>query len=92
MTAMELRPSEQPKSARPSAPAPSPNEMVPIASSSQGITTIAGLWDEWQDKASGEVLKSCAMIITDPNEFVAQVHDRMPVLLAQKDFEPLVER
>ena len=28
------------------------------------------------------------MIITEPNEFVAEVHDRMPVLLADKDFEP----
>ena len=50
--------------------------------------TIAGLWDEWRDKASGETLKSCTMIITEPNNFVAEVHDRMPVLLAEKDFEP----
>jgi putative SOS response-associated peptidase YedK len=28
------------------------------------------------------------MIITEPNEFVAEVHDRMPVLLADKDFGP----
>jgi putative SOS response-associated peptidase YedK len=49
--------------------------------------TTAGLWDEWRDKASGETLKSCTMIITEPNEFVAEVHDRMPVLLAEKDFE-----
>ena len=28
------------------------------------------------------------MIITEPNEFVAEVHDRMPVLLTEKDFEP----
>jgi putative SOS response-associated peptidase YedK len=34
--------------------------------------TIAGLWDEWRDKGSGEVLKSCTMIITEPNEFVAR--------------------
>ena len=27
------------------------------------------------------------MIITKPNEFVAEVHDRMPVLLTEKDFE-----
>jgi putative SOS response-associated peptidase YedK len=26
------------------------------------------------------------MIITEPNEFVAEVHDRMPVLLAERDF------
>jgi putative SOS response-associated peptidase YedK len=50
--------------------------------------TIAGLWDEWLDKASGETLKSCTMIITEPNRFVAEVHDRMPVLLAERDFEP----
>jgi len=50
--------------------------------------TIAGLWDEWRDKANGETLKSCTMIITEPNDFVAEVHDRMPVLLAEKDFEP----
>ena len=39
-------------------------------------------------RASGETLKSCTMIITEPNEFVAEVHDRMPVLLAERDFEP----
>ena len=50
--------------------------------------TIAGLWDEWKDKATGETLKSCTMIITEPNQFVAEVHDRMPALLAEKDYEP----
>jgi putative SOS response-associated peptidase YedK len=29
--------------------------------------TFAGLWDEWKDKATGEVLKSCTMLITEPN-------------------------
>jgi putative SOS response-associated peptidase YedK len=50
--------------------------------------TIAGLWDEWHNKARGEMLKSCTMIITEPNKFVAEVHDRMPVLLAEKDYVP----
>ena len=50
--------------------------------------TIASLWDEWQDNASGETLKSCAMIITEPNKFVAEVHDRMPALLDEEDYEP----
>ena len=45
------------------------------------VLTIAGLWDEWKNKETGERLKSCAMIITRPNEFIAEVHDRMPVLL-----------
>jgi putative SOS response-associated peptidase YedK len=28
------------------------------------------------------------MVICEPNKFVAEVHDRMPVLLTEKDFEP----
>ena len=39
-----------------------------------------------RDNESGETLKSCTMIITEPNKFVAEVHDRMPVLLAEGDF------
>jgi len=50
--------------------------------------TIAGIWDQWKDRETGEPLKSCAMIITEPNAFVGEVHDRMPVLLAERDFEP----
>ena len=50
--------------------------------------TIAGIWDQWKNREAGELLKSCAMIITEPNAFVGEVHDRMPVLLAEKDFEP----
>jgi putative SOS response-associated peptidase YedK len=50
--------------------------------------TIAGLWDEWTNPATGQPLKSCTMIITEPNDFVAEVHDRMPVLLTEKQFDP----
>jgi putative SOS response-associated peptidase YedK len=50
--------------------------------------TIAGLWDEWKDVESGERLKSCTMIITAANDFVSRFHDRMPVLLQPKEFEP----
>lgn len=50
--------------------------------------TAAGLWDEWKNRESGEVLKSCTMIVTEPNAYVRDIHDRMPALLAAKDFEP----
>jgi putative SOS response-associated peptidase YedK len=51
------------------------------------ILTVAALWDDWKNKETGERLKSCAMIITEPNDFVAEVHDRMPVLLDSNQFE-----
>ena len=52
------------------------------------ILTAAGLWDEWKNRETGEKLKSCTMIITEPNSFVAEVHDRMPALLSEDQFTP----
>lgn len=51
------------------------------------ILTAAALWDQWKNKETGERIKSCAMIITEPNEFVTEVHDRMPVLLMPEQFD-----
>ena len=50
--------------------------------------TVAGLWDEWKNPETGQPLKTCTMIITGPNDFVAEVHDRMPVLLTAEQFDP----
>jgi putative SOS response-associated peptidase YedK len=49
--------------------------------------TIAGLRDQWHERPVGTIVKSCAMVVTDANQFVADVHDRMPVILEPKDFE-----
>jgi putative SOS response-associated peptidase YedK len=51
------------------------------------VLTVAGLWDQWKNKETGERIKSCTMIITEPNDFVAEVHDRMPGLLMPEQFE-----
>jgi putative SOS response-associated peptidase YedK len=52
------------------------------------ILTAAGLWDEWKTRETGERLKSCTMIITEPNDMAAQIHDRMPVFLTETQFTP----
>ena len=52
------------------------------------LLTAAGLWDEWKDHATGERLKSCTMIITEPNDFAAEIHDRMPAFLTEQQFAP----
>jgi len=43
--------------------------------------------EKFKLRFGGEPLKSCTMIITEPNKFVADVHDRMPVLLQPKQFD-----
>jgi putative SOS response-associated peptidase YedK len=50
---------------------------------SKGVYGFAGLYDEWKDE-DGEILPSCTIIITKPNDLVANVHDRMPVILDNK--------
>jgi putative SOS response-associated peptidase YedK len=49
--------------------------------------TFAAIHDTWTDQTTKVPLRSCSMIITEPNHFVAEVHDRMPVILEAKDFE-----
>jgi putative SOS response-associated peptidase YedK len=49
--------------------------------------TIAAVQDGWIDPATSEALRGCAMVITEPNKFVTEVHDRMPVILEPKNFE-----
>ena len=52
------------------------------------LLTAAGLWDEWKNRETGERLKSCAMIVGEPNDFAAEIHDRIPVFLTQDQFAP----
>lgn len=41
---------------------------------------FAGLWESWHEKPETE-LHSCTIITCSPNELIAQVHNRMPVIL-----------
>ncbi len=45
-----------------------------------GLFAFAGLWAAWR-QPNGDWLRSCTIITTRPNELVADVHDRMPVIL-----------
>jgi putative SOS response-associated peptidase YedK len=47
---------------------------------------IAGIGENWKDPSSGEWIRTFAVITTDANELVADIHDRMPVVLAPGDY------
>ncbi len=46
---------------------------------------FAGLWDEWNPPDGGSV-RSAAIITTEPNELMATIHNRMPVILHPADY------
>ena len=42
---------------------------------------LAGLWENWTDKESGDALQTTTLITTAANEFMTPLHHRMPVIL-----------
>lgn len=50
------------------------------------VLPFAGLWDRW-DQDRDTVIETFTILTTTPNEEVAPVHDRMPVILAPDRWE-----
>jgi putative SOS response-associated peptidase YedK len=54
----------------------------------QEIFSFAGIWDEWVNKDSGEIINSYSIITTEANELMGKIHNvkkRMPVILQPDD-------
>jgi putative SOS response-associated peptidase YedK len=47
---------------------------------------VGPLWENWKDLASGEWIRTFAIITTDANELVAEIHDRMPLILRPDEY------
>jgi putative SOS response-associated peptidase YedK len=50
------------------------------------LFAFAGLWDQWRSP-DGQQVQSCTIITTEPNELMAQIHNRMPVILRPGAYE-----
>lgn len=50
------------------------------------LFAFAGLWERWRDPAD-EFVETCTILTTKPNSLVADVHDRMPVILQPEDYD-----
>ena len=55
---------------------------------------FAGLWAAWRDRGEGgfadpdgEWLRSCAIVTTNANNTLAPLHDRMPVVLEERNWD-----
>ena len=43
---------------------------------------FAGLYSDWTSP-EGEAIRTCTIVTTEPNELLAPIHNRMPVILPQ---------
>lgn len=66
------------------------NKKIPwyIYSSDDEILALAGLFNDWVETRTGEVISTFTIITTNANEMMAEIHNskkRMPVILGRSD-------
>jgi putative SOS response-associated peptidase YedK len=47
---------------------------------------LGSIWENLKDPGSGEWVRTFAIITTDANELVAEIHNRMPLIIAPGDY------
>jgi putative SOS response-associated peptidase YedK len=47
---------------------------------------IAGIWESWKQPATGELVRTFCVITTTANELLAEIHNRMPVILPREAY------
>jgi len=61
-------------------PARLPSEGIPYP-----LFAFAGLWESWQSEEGP--LETCTILTTSANELLGNLHERMPVILDETDYE-----
>jgi putative SOS response-associated peptidase YedK len=61
-------------------------EKIPyrIFLSGQAVFSMAGIWEQWKSP-EGALIHSFSIITISPNELMAEIHNRMPVILDKKN-------
>ena len=55
---------------------------------SEELFSFAGLWSNWVNKETGEIVKSYTIVTTKANELMSEIHNskkRMPVILSREN-------
>jgi putative SOS response-associated peptidase YedK len=66
---------------------PPPRVPYAVAMANGQPFALAGLWTAHQDAATGLWTRSFAVVTTAANEMIADIHDRMPVIIAPNDYD-----
>lgn len=66
---------------------PKTKQPYAIGLADDSLFAFAGLWERWKDKITGQSLETYTVLTTEPNELTAPIHNRMPVILAPRDYE-----
>ena len=61
-----------------------------IGLKSEKPLALGGIWDVWKSSV-GVRLESYAIVTTETNELLAALHDRMPLIIAERDYDRWLE-
>ncbi len=62
-----------------------------IRPASGEVFCLAGLWESW-NSPDARVFRSFTILTTTPNELMAPIHDRMPVILPESEHDLWLDR
>lgn len=65
----------------------SPKQLWLIEPADGELMSFAGLWEAWENPATGEIETRCAIITVDANELMLPIHRRMPAILDPADVD-----
>jgi putative SOS response-associated peptidase YedK len=51
------------------------------------LFALAGLWEWWRDRAGSDGVETYTIVTTESNPLLADIHDRMPVIVAPEDYD-----
>lgn len=63
-----------------------PHLIRPKQGSNHGLMALAGIFEHWMG-ADGSELETMAILTTSANAAVSRLHDRMPVIIGEADFD-----
>jgi putative SOS response-associated peptidase YedK len=68
-------------------PGAGPKRPHAIARKNWAIMSGAGVWSSWRASPDSEPVQSFSIVTTAANAFMAAIHDRMPVILDERDID-----
>lgn len=64
-----------------------PSQPYAIGMKDNSPFALAGLWENWQHPETGEWLRTFCIVTCPANALVADIHDRMPVIIQPADYD-----
>ena len=67
--------------------APGRKQAFAITVPDRPLFAFAGLWERWKPEREAAPVETFAIVTTDANPVVAEIHDRMPVILPESGYD-----